>query len=117
MLQVDEDLVDALHDRGFLLQIETNGTREVTPGIDFITVSPKVAEHCIRQRQAHEVKYVRHHTQGVPRTVVDADHYWLSPAFLGDMPDPRAMEHCQRLAAQNPPWKVSVQAHKLWGVR
>ena len=49
-LQVDAELIDALHGAGFKLAIETNGSIELPPGIDWITVSPKVAEHAIRQR-------------------------------------------------------------------
>ena len=69
-LQVDRDLIDSLHEAGYKLAIETNGSVELPAGIDWITVSPKVAEHAIRQRRAHEVKYVRGYGQGVPETVV-----------------------------------------------
>jgi len=116
-LQVDRELIDALHGAGFLLAIETNGSVELPEGIDWITVSPKVAEHAIRQRRAHEVKYVRGHGQAVPRTVVEAEHHLISPAFEGDEVDPRALAWCIRLVKENPPWRLSVQQHKLWKVR
>src|SRR5207253_1896099 len=67
-LQVDAMLIDALHNNGYRLAIETNGSIALSPGLDWITVSPKVAEHAIRQRTATEVKYVRSYGQGVPRT-------------------------------------------------
>ncbi|HXO22210.1 MAG TPA: 7-carboxy-7-deazaguanine synthase QueE [Thermoanaerobaculia bacterium] len=116
-LQVDRELIDALHGAGYLLAIETNGSVELPDGIDWITVSPKVAEHAIRQRRAHEVKYVRGHGQGIPRTVVVADHYLISPAFDGPDLDPRALDWCIRLARENPAWRLSVQQHKSWNVR
>jgi 7-carboxy-7-deazaguanine synthase len=116
-LQVDRELIDALHDAGYRLAIETNGSVELPEGIDWITVSPKVAEHAIRQRRAHEVKYVRGHGQGIPKTVVAAEHYLISPAFEGDEVDPRALAWCIRLVRENPPWRLSVQQHKLWKVR
>jgi organic radical activating enzyme len=116
-LQVDRELIDALHGAGYLLAIETNGSVELPAGIDWITVSPKVAEHAIRQRRAHEVKYVRGHGQAVPRTVVEAEHHLISPAFDGDEVDPRALAWCIRLVKENPPWRLSVQQHKLWRVR
>ncbi len=116
-LQVDAELIEALHAAGFQLAIETNGSVALPPGIDWITVSPKVAEHAVRQREAHEVKYVRGHGQGLPRTVVTADHYLISPAFDGDGMDPRALAWCIRLCRDNPPWRLSVQQHKLWRVR
>jgi 7-carboxy-7-deazaguanine synthase len=116
-LQVDRELIDAFHDAGLQLAIETNGSFPVPDGIDWITVSPKVAEHAIRQRRAHEVKYVRGHGQAVPRTVVEAEHYLISPAFEGAEVDPRTLDWCIRLCRENPPWRLSVQQHKLWKVR
>jgi 7-carboxy-7-deazaguanine synthase len=116
-LQVDRELIDGLHTAGYRLAIETNGSRELPAGIDWITVSPKVAEHAIRQRTANEVKYVRGHGQAIPETVVEAEHHLLSPAFDGDQVDRRALDWCIRLVRENPRWRLSVQQHKLWQVR
>ncbi|HEV8578866.1 MAG TPA: 7-carboxy-7-deazaguanine synthase QueE [Thermoanaerobaculia bacterium] len=116
-LQVDREMIDALHGAGYRLAIETNGSMELPEGIDWITVSPKVAEHAIRQRKAHEVKYVRGYGQAIPRTVVEAEHYLISPAFEGDRLEPRTLDWCIRLCKENPPWRLSVQQHKVWKVR
>jgi 7-carboxy-7-deazaguanine synthase len=116
-LQVDLELTGTLHAAGYSLAIETNGSVELPAGIDWITVSPKVAEHAIRQRRADEVKYVRGYGQGVPKTVVEADHYLISPAFDGPEVDRRTLDWCIRLCRENPPWRLSVQQHKLWSVR
>jgi 7-carboxy-7-deazaguanine synthase len=116
-LQVDRELIDGLHAAGYRLAIETNGSRELPPGIDWITVSPKVAEHAVRQRAAHEVKYVRGYGQAIPATVVEAEHYLISPAFDGDAVDPRTLDWCIRLVRENPRWRLSLQQHKLWNVR
>jgi organic radical activating enzyme len=116
-LQVDRELIDTLHEAGYKLAIETNGSLELPEGIDWITVSPKVAEHAVRQRRANEVKYVRGHGQAIPKTVVEANHYLISPAFEGAEVDPRALDWCIRLCKENPPWRLSVQQHKLWRVR
>lgn len=116
-LQVDPELIGRLHAEGYSLAIETNGSVELPPGIDWITVSPKVAEHAIRQRQAHEVKYVRGYGQGIPKTVVLAEHYLISPAFDGAEVDRRTLDWCILLCRENPPWRLSVQQHKLWSVR
>ena len=116
-LQVDSELVDTLHSEHYSLAIETNGSVELPAGIDWITVSPKVAEHAIRQRTAHEVKYVRGYGQAIPKTVVEAEHYLISPAFDGAELDRRTLDWCIRLCRENPPWRLSVQQHKLWSVR
>jgi len=116
-LQVDRELIDAFHAAGYKLAIETNGSFPLPEGMDWITVSPKVAEHALRQREANEVKYVRGHGQAIPKTVVAAEHYLISPAFDGAEVDPRTLDWCIRLCRENPPWRLSVQQHKLWRVR
>jgi organic radical activating enzyme len=123
-LQLDAELVGALHEAGISCAVETNGTRPVcrnAPGTyympDWITVSPKVAEHAIEQRQADEVKYVRGYGQGIPRTVVEAKHKLISPAFDGGEVKRETLEWCIKLCLDNPPWRLSVQQHKLWTVR
>jgi 7-carboxy-7-deazaguanine synthase len=116
-LQVDEWLLGALRSVGLKTAIETNGSVEVPASIDWVTVSPKVAEHAIKQRTANEVKYVRGYGQGIPKTVVLADHLLISPAFDGTEIDPRTLGWCIDLVRDNPEWRLSVQQHKLWAVR
>ena len=116
-LQVDVEVIEALHEAGYRLAIETNGTVELPEGLDWVTVSPKVAEHAIRQKIADEVKYVLRVGQALPETIVEADHYWISPAFEGDRVDPQTLEWCVRLVKENPQWGLSVQMHKCWGLR
>jgi len=116
MLQVDQPLIDALHQAGYRLQIETNGTLEVPRTIDFITVSPKVAEHAIVQRSATEVKYVRGYGQALPSTCVDAKHFWISAAFDSGSVAPKTVEWCSQLC-EGTKWKLSLQTHNLEGSR
>lgn len=116
-LQIDRPLIDTLHTAGYQLAIETNGSIALPDGLDWITVSPKVAEHAIRQRHADEVKYVRGHGQAIPRTVVQATYKLISPAFIGDQIDPRALAWCIDLVRAHPDWRLSVQQHKLWRIR
>lgn len=116
-LQVDDELVAALHGVGYKVGIETNGSLEVQPFIDWITVSPKVAEHAIVQLKANEVKYVRHYGQGIPKTRVEAAHYLISPGFDGGDLNQKNLEWCIRLVKENPKWRLSVQQHKSWSIR
>ena len=115
-LQVDAALIETLAGAGYKLAIETNGTIELPRGLDWITVSPKVEESSLEQLRADEVKYVRAPGQGLPRSAVAADHYLLSPAFDGERLNREALDWCLRLVRENPPWRLSVQQHKLWGV-
>jgi 7-carboxy-7-deazaguanine synthase len=116
-LQVDAELIDLMHREGFRLAIETNGSIGLPQGLDWVTVSPKVAEHAIRQRTANEVKYVRGYGQAIPKTVVTADHYLISPAFNGMGLAANTLEWCIQLALDNPPWRLSLQQHKVWRIR
>jgi organic radical activating enzyme len=116
-LQVDRALIDGLHEAGYKLAIETNGTVELPEGLDWITVSPKVDEREIRQRIANEVKYVRAYGYPIPQTVVQADYKLLSPAFDGPNIDQKALEWCIKLVRDNPDWRLSIQMHKVWGIR
>jgi organic radical activating enzyme len=112
-LQVDDELIAALKGRGYYIAIETNGTKELPQGIDWITVSPKTAEHTIRQLKASEVKYVRCAGMGIPRPVVKADYYLISPAFQSNGAlHPEDAEWCVRLVKTNPTWRLSIQTHK-----
>lgn len=117
-LQVDVELVQLFHDAGFRCAIETNGSKDVSDlGLDWITVSPKVAEHAVRQLHADEVKYVRGHGQGHPKPACNATYRLISPAFNGTEPDPDALAWCVQLIKENPEWRLSIQLHKYWKVR
>jgi organic radical activating enzyme len=117
-LQLDLSLVQACKAAGYALAIETNGTVNLDGlGLDWICVSPKVAEHALKQRTAQEVKYVRAYGQGIPKPTITAEHYVLSPAFDGDHLDPQTWRWCLQLCQTYPEWRLSLQQHKLWGVR
>ncbi len=118
-LQVTETLIDALHQNGWRVAIETNGTVALPKGLDWICVSPKSAEHTIKQRRANEVKYVRSAGLGLPQSVVEAEHYLISPAFEADGSIKKeTLSWCIDLVKQAPgKWSLSIQMHKLIGVR
>jgi organic radical activating enzyme len=62
------------------------------------------------------VKYVRGYGQALPKTVVVAEHYLISPAFTGAVVEPRTLEWCKSLV-EGTEWRLSLQKHKLWNVR
>ncbi|HUI30382.1 MAG TPA: 7-carboxy-7-deazaguanine synthase QueE [Candidatus Acidoferrales bacterium] len=121
LLQLTIDVVRAFKKPGYFLAIETNGTIIPPKGLDWITVSPKVAEHVLaknfRRIHINELKYVRNKSQGIPRSKVKADHYYISPEFDGDYPNEENIKHCIDLVKQNAEWKLSLQEHKLLKIR
>lgn len=117
-LQVDYALCQYLRAAKFHLAIETNGSIDLSGlPLDWITVSPKVAEHAIRQKTASEVKYVRGAGQGIPKPACESQYKLLSPAFLGNVIDRDALATCIELVLANPEWRLSVQEHKGINVR
>lgn len=118
-LQLDDAFISAAHAEGWKLAIETNGTVALPEGLDWICVSPKSAEHTIKQRVAHEVKYVRRYGMAIPEPTVNASHYLISPGFQSDGTVALAdLEWCMKLIKEHPDrWALSVQYHKMLGIR
>ena len=125
-LQVDARLVTALRDAGFKVAMESNGTIALRGyEVDHLTISPKSAWHTLHQRTCHELRVVRAARQALPTAQqvreelrLDAAALVVSPAFLaGDRIDPEALAWCERLVLHQPEWRLSVQLHKLKGVR
>lgn len=125
-LQVDQDLILALKNVRLFVAVESNGTIPLPVGLDWITISPKTAEHTLKQpvarggahKKVDELRYVRHAGQGIPVPSLEAVHLLLSPAFEADGSlSFRSLAHCIDLVKKNPAWRLSVQLHKLWGVR
>jgi 7-carboxy-7-deazaguanine synthase len=114
MLQLDEPLIDACHQAGFEVAIETNGTLVVPESVDWICVSPKPASILV-QRSGQELKLVYPH-EVTPDSVVDLDfeHRFLQPM---DGPD-RDTNTAAVIAVcrQDARWRLSLQVHKLVGI-
>jgi 7-carboxy-7-deazaguanine synthase len=113
LLQIDDDLIEAFKHNGWFICVETNGTKKIPQGIDWVTCSPKVAEHAIKPAKVNELKYTRGYKQGIPHPSCEADHYLLSPVFDGDNENKKNIEWCVKLCLDNPQWRLTVQHHKV----
>ena len=115
LLQLDEDLVRALHAKGFEIGIETNGTLLAPHGIDWICVSPKAdTELCITS--GNELKLVYPQGAATPERFsgLAFTHFFLQP-----MDGAARAENTAAAAAyclKNPQWRLSLQTHKLIGI-
>lgn len=117
-LQLDEALLDVLKERGpYQFAVETNGTQTLPGPLHWICVSPKTAEHTLRVGFAHELKYVRHAGQAIPRPSLKAEHKFISPAWAPGGLQRADLEWCIKLVKENPEWRLSIQQHKVWKVR
>jgi 7-carboxy-7-deazaguanine synthase (Cx14CxxC type) len=119
LLQVDTKLIDALHAQGFEIAVETNGTIAAPAGIDWLCVSPKAGAPWV-QRQGHELKLVWPQS-GFSLADMQAmqslpfSNHRLQP--LDDVLQKRNTEICIDLCLQQPVWKLSMQTHKVSGIR
>ena len=117
--QLTEDVVTYFKDKGYFQAIETSGLKSAPKGLDFICVSPKVAEHVVQKNFPEgvtELRYVRHAGQDIPHPSIMAQHYWISPHSDGFIINQQNLKHCINLCLKNPQWKLSVQQHKQWNV-
>lgn len=116
LLQIDRTLIDALHESGFEIAIETNGTIAAPAGIDWICVSPK-ADARLEQTCGDELKLVYPQIAAPPERFAELD---FSNFFLQPM-DGAAREGNTRLAIAyclaNPQWRLSLQTHKFIDIR
>mgnify|MGYP000159075490 FL=1 len=116
MLQLDQALVDSLHGRGFRVAIETNGTLPVLGDLDWVCVSPKAGTKVV-QRSGDELKLVWPQAGIDPAELESWDfkHFLVQPMDCADREG--AMEAAVALAMERPRWRLSLQAHKVVGLR
>jgi 7-carboxy-7-deazaguanine synthase len=115
MLQLDDALVEALHERGFRIAVETNGTLPATAGIDWICVSPKAGTDVV-QRSGDELKLVWPQAGIEPAELEQwaFEHFLVQPMDCLDRE--AAVEAAVRLAMERPKWRLTLQAHKVIGL-
>ena len=116
LLQVDDALVAALHSRNFKVGVETNGTQPAPAGLDWICVSPKANADLVLQ-SGHELKLVYPQDTAPPERFAHLafDHFFLQP-----MDSPAAAANLYAAIAyctDNPRWRLSLQSHKMIGIR
>lgn len=116
LLQLDAAAVDALHAAGFEIAVETNGTQEPPPGLDWICVSPKAGADLVLCR-GHELKLVFPQPGIDPESLAQLgfEHFFLQPMDGPKLRENTAatVEYCLR----HPRWRLSLQTHKLLGLR
>lgn len=115
LLQLDESLVSAFHKAGLQVAVETNGTRQPPPGLDWICVSPK-ADADLVLRSGDELKLVYPQKGAEPGLYehLEFRHFFLQPM---DGPSRKAnTAMAVKYCLKNPQWRLSLQTHKLIGI-
>jgi 7-carboxy-7-deazaguanine synthase (Cx14CxxC type) len=115
LLQLDTTLVDAFHAEGFEVAVETNGTLEPPPGIDWLCVSPK-AEAQLLVRRGDELKLVYPQAGAEPARfeALEFGQFFLQPmdGAAREANTAAALRYC----LDHPRWRLSLQTHKLLGI-
>jgi organic radical activating enzyme len=133
-LQVDEALVDLLHQHGYEVAMESNGTRPAPQNLDWLTVSPKVNEKLGNRnekwglknekcRQPDEIKIVFDENTD-PAAIISHSSFliphllYLQPCDTGDAErNARIIDRCVDYIKAHPQWRLSLQTHKLAGFK
>ena len=115
LLQLDGALIDAFHEQGFKIAVETNGTVKAPASLDWVTVSPK-ADAKLVQTTGDELKLVYPQAENKPEDFEGLDFkvFSLQPCDGPELTQniAKTLEFC----ARHPKWRVSLQAHKYWGI-
>ena len=115
LLQLDEEAVDALHESGFEVAVETNGTLEPPPGLDWICVSPKAGAP-LKLTRGQELKLVYPQDEARPEQFANLgfDYFFLQPM---DGPNREVNTRLAvRYCLEHPQWRLSLQTHKYLGI-
>ena len=115
LLQLDSALIDAMHDQGFEIAVETNGTQAAPAGIDWLCVSPKAAAE-LRIISGNELKLVYPQPLALPERFAHLafQHFYLQP--LDNAQQASSTQAAIAYCMQHPQWKLSLQTHKLLGI-
>ncbi|HDZ39867.1 MAG TPA: 7-carboxy-7-deazaguanine synthase [Marinobacter sp.] len=124
LLQLDGKLIDALHQQGFEVGVETNGTLPAPAGIDWLCMSPK-ADASVVIETCDELKLVYPQSKAMPERFshIKARHFFLSPMASPSAPDGgedpikqsntrKATDYC----LAHPRWRLTLQMHKIIGI-
>jgi organic radical activating enzyme len=121
--QLTEEICTKVRSAGFKQSIECSGIKQPPSSIDWVVISPKIAEHVILKKwkiknkhHCDELRWVRHKGQSIPNTKIIAKQYYLSPHSDGVKINQENLKHCVDLCLLNPQWKLSIQEHKIWKV-
>ena len=127
LLQVGPSLIRALKREHFYLRVETNGTLPLPRGLDYVAVSPKAGTK-VRVRRADEVRVVirpqdgrRAEEQVKIADKIAATYHFVSPVWRvaegHEVMDEEAMKMCLNFLKTHPDWQLSIQQHKIWGIK
>lgn len=120
-LQLNDEIVSLFKEKGYLQAIETNGTRRIPIGIDYISCSPKQDFEKVKELipEVDELRFPIQKGDPLPdiSLLPKTERYFLSPIFDNNVIIQENVDYCISLVKENPNWTLSLQTHKLIGIR
>ena len=130
-LFIDQEIIDLLHKHYFEIAVETNGTHKLPEDIDWITLSPKahireLKNAAIKQRKCDEIKLIWEDLADMYEIADDyyikfncgIGNYYIQPCDTGDEKrNKQLLEEAVKFCLDNPEWRLSVQLHKILGIK
>ncbi len=122
-LQLTASLVDLLHQKGRFVAVETNGTRQLPPNVDWITLSPKspfvsTPAAQIALTRCDELKFVYTGTPPTNFPKLTAKHHFLQPCDTGNAAQNRKLrQEAITFCLTHPEWRLSLQTHKILDIQ
>lgn len=119
MDQLTEEVAEITRSWGYAQALETSGLHPVPFRVDWLCVSPKVADHVVKKNFPNgvdELRYVRHIGQSIPEMTVNSRERYISPHTDGQRLNYPNLLHCINLVKNNPDWNLSIQMHKVWEI-
>ena len=114
-LQVDESFIDRLHEAGYEVAMESNGTHMPPSNLDWLTISPK---QNVVVKQCNELKCIYDMSGNVNDFGISANYYYLQPCDTGDATQNHLIiQQCIDYIKRHPRWRLSLQTHKLVGFK
>jgi 7-carboxy-7-deazaguanine synthase (Cx14CxxC type) len=116
LLQLDAALIAALHEENFEIAVETNGTIIVPAGINWICVSPKAGVQ-LAQASGHELKLVYPQAGAEPEKYAKLNFRYFFLLPMDNVDREEATRRTLKYVLAHPKWRISLQLHKILGVR
>ena len=106
-----KELVDDLHEGGYYVAMETNGTRMIDCDIDWLTVSPKSSEYCVKKGDELKVIYEGQDLRGYEGE--DFKYFYIQPLNRKEEINMKSVKECLEVIYENPKWQLSIQLQKV----
>lgn len=116
LMQLDSELIDSLHAQGFTIAVETNGSLPVPKGVDWVTCSPKQKPWLLTEADELKVLFTTETEILAASKAIKAKHHFLQPLYDASTQTTNVAEAINFIL-RNPEWRLSLQTHRMLGIR